>query len=136
MAELTYEQRIISRIRSIYSGRRTTKKWCAESCGIPEEEFEGYYQQYMGRLYFSLREHEWFICKEWEYLILSGYMRPDEVAKRFLGSETPENIARVEKWIEEQGGINPSLSWRDMRVIRTLPKREVKQNEDPTEQTL
>ena len=126
MSSLTHKERIISRIRSIYSGRRTTKKWCAESCGIPEEEFEGYCQQYMNKLFFSLRESPWFILKEWEFLILSGYMRTDETARRFLGSDSPENIEKVERWIESQGGINKNLSWRDVRLIRVKPKEQEK----------
>ncbi len=87
----------------------------------------------MNKLFFSLRESPWFILKEWEFLILSGYMRPDETARRFLGSDSPENIKKVERWIESKGGINKELSWRDMRLIQVKPKEQEKQNEDPTD---
>lgn len=124
MSSLTHEQRIISRVRDIYCGRNTTMEWCASSCGISEDEFQGYCQQYMGRLYFSLQDNPRLIVKEWEYLILSGHMRPNVAAKRFLGSDTSENVEKIEKWIESKGGINKELSWRDMRIIRVLPKKE------------
>lgn len=133
MSSLGHEQRIVSRVRDIHCGRNTTMEWCASSCGIPEEEFEGYCQQYMGRLYFSLQDNPRLIVKEWEYLILSGHMRPSVAAKRFLGDDTPENVQKIERWIEEQGGINKEHPWRDMRIIRVLQKKEEKTDERGTE---
>lgn len=121
---LTHEQRILSRIRSIYAGRQVSMEFAAKTCGIPVEEFEGYFNQYIGRLYFSLKESEWFILKEWEFLVLAGYMKKEEVAKRFLGDGAQENIEKVEKWIESKGGINKEIDWRDMRVIRVKQKKE------------
>ena len=125
MASWTHEQRIVSRVRDIYCGR-SNMEWCAESCGISFDEFQGYCQQYMGRLYFSLQDNPRLIIKEWEYLIISGHMRPNVAAKRFLGDDSPENVQKIERWIEEKGGINENLSWRDMRIIRTLQKKEEK----------
>ncbi len=124
MASLTHEQRILSRIRSIYSGRKVSMEFAAETCGILVEEFKDYFNQYIGRLYFSLKENEWFILKEWQFLILSGHMRKEEAAKRFLGDDSPECIEKIEKWIESQGGINKELAWRDVRVVRVKQKQE------------
>ena len=133
MSSLGHEQRIVSRVRDIHCGRNTTMEWCAHTCRISEEEFEGYYQQYLGRLFFSLEENPRLIVNEWEYLILSGHMRPSVAAKRFLGDDTPENVQKIERWIEEQGGINKEHPWRDMRIIRVLQKKEEKTDEEPTD---
>lgn len=127
MSSLSHEERIISRIRSLYSGRNTTMEWCASSCGISSEEFEGYYNQYINRLCYAIQHgHEFFLLSELKFLVLSGYMRPDECARRFLGSDTPENIAKIEKWKEEQGGIDENLSWRDTRLIQVKQKEQEK----------
>ena len=133
MSSLSHEERIISRIRSLYSGRNTTMEWCASSCGISSEEFEDLYNQYIQRLCYSIQhKQEWFLFSELRFLVLSGYMRPDECARRFLGNDLPESIEKVEKWIESHGGINKELSWRDMRMIKVEQKGQETQNENGT----
>ena len=128
MASLTHEERVISRCRDIFSGRNVTPKWAAKTCGISLEEFEDFYGQYIQRLCYSIQhKQEWFLLYELRFLVVSGYMRPDECARRFLGNDSPENVEKIEKWIESQGGINKKLSWRDMRII------DVKQKEQDTE---
>ena len=125
MASLTHEERILSRCRDIFSGRNVTFEFAAETCGISLEEFEDFYSQYIQRLCHSIQhKHEFFLFSELKFLVLSGYMRPNTVAARFLGSDKPEDIARVEKWIESQGGINKELSWRDMRMIDVKQKEQ------------
>lgn len=127
MSSLSHEERIISRIRSLFSGRNTTMEWCASSCSVSLEEFEGYYNQYIQRLCYSIQhKHEFFLFSELRFLVLSGYMRPDECARRFLGNDSPANIAKIEKWIEEQGGIDENLSWRNTRLIQVKQKEQEK----------
>jgi len=134
MANLTFSGRILSRCRDVYSGRKVTSEWAAKTCGISLEEFEDFYGQYIQRLCYSIQHRqEWFLFSELRFLVLSGYMRPDECARRFLGSDSPENIEKIERWIEEQGGINKEHPWRDMRIIRVLQKKEEKVDEKGTE---
>lgn len=124
MASLTHEERILSRCRDIFSGRNVTFEFAAETCGITTEEFIGYYNQYVQRLCYSIQHRqEWFLFSELRFLVLSGYMRPNECARRFLGNDLLESIEKIEKWIESKGGINKELSWRDVRMI------DVKQTE-------
>lgn len=128
MSSLTHEERIVSRCRDVFCNR-CTMEWGAQTCGIGTAEFEGYYHQYIQRLCYSIQhKHEFFLCSELRFLALSGYMRPDETARRFLGSDSPENIEKVERWIESQGGINKNLSWRDVRLIRV--KQGKQENSD------
>lgn len=123
MSSLSHEERIISRCRDIYSGRNVTPEWAAKTCGISLEEFEDFYGQYIQRLCYSIQhKQEWFLLYELRFLVLSGYMRPNIAAKRFLGNDSPENIEKIERWIEEQGGINKDLSWRDVRMIKVEQK--------------
>lgn len=125
MASLTHEERVLRMCRSIYAGRDVTPKWAAECCGISTAEFEGYYSQYINRLCYAIQhKQEWFILCELRFLLISGYMRPDEASKRF---KVPQE--GIEKWIEEQGGINENLSWRDMRMIR-VKEREQEEKQD------
>lgn len=125
MSSLTHEQRVLKMCRSIYAGRNVTHRWVAECCGISVEEFRDYYSQYIRRLCYSIQhKQEWFFFSELKFLALSGYMKQDECARRFLGSDTPQNIAKIEQWIESQGGINEDLSWRDMRMIDVKQKEE------------
>lgn len=123
MSSLSHEERVLNRIRSIFSGRNVTFEWAATSCGISVEEFMGYYEQYIQRLCYAIQhKSEWFLLCELEFLLRAGYMRPDEASKRF---KVPQE--GIEKWIKSQGGINKDLSWRDMRLI------QVKQKEQETE---
>ena len=134
MASLTHEERVISRCRDIFSGRNVTFEFAAKTCGISLAEFEDFYTQYINRLCYAIQhKHEIFLFSELRFLVLSGYMRPDECARRFLGNDSPENIEKIKKWIDSKGGINKELSWRDMRIIRVLPKKEEKTDEEPTE---
>jgi hypothetical protein len=104
-------------------------EWAAKSCGISLEEFEDFYGQYINRLCYAIQhKQEWFLFSELRFLVLSGYMRPDETARRFLGSDSPENIEKVEKWIESQGGINKDLSWRNVRFLQVEQKEQEKNN--------
>lgn len=122
MASLSHEERILSRCRDVFCNRCTIE-WGAQTCGINTTEFEGYYNQYINRLCYAIQhKHELFLFSELRFLVLSGYMRPNIVAKRFLGNDSPENIEKIERWIEEQGGINKELSWRDMRIIDVKQK--------------
>ena len=124
MASLTHEERILSRCRDIFSGRNVTFEFAAETCGITTEEFIGYYNQYVQRLCYAIQhKQEWFLFSELRFLIMSGYMRQNEAAKRYRISE--ENI---EKYIESQGGIDKNLSWRDMRLIQVKQKEQETQN--------
>lgn len=127
MSSLTHEERVLRMCRSIYVGRDVTLKWAAECCGISTEEFIGYYNQYINRLCHTIQhKHEFFLFSELKFLVLSGYMRPDECARRFLGSDTPENIEKIERWIESQGGIDENLSWQKMRMINVKQKEQEK----------
>lgn len=124
MTSLTHEERILSRCRDIFSGRNVTFEFAAETCGITTEEFIGYYNQYVQRLCYAIQhKQEWFLFSELRFLIMSGYMRQNEAAKRYRISE--ENI---EKYIESQGGIDKNLSWRDMRLIQVKQKEQETQN--------
>lgn len=128
MSSLTHEERILSRCRDVYCNRCTIE-WGAQTCGIGTTEFEDFYSQYLQRLCYAIQhKHEFFLFSELRFLVLAGYMRPNTVAARFLGSDKPENIARVEKWIESQGGINKNLSWRDVRLIQVNQKEQETQN--------
>lgn len=129
MSILSHEERIISRCRDVYSGRNVTPEWAAKSCGISLEEFEDFYGQYIQRLCYSIQHRqEWFLFSELRFLVLSGYMRPDECARRFLGSDSPENIEKIEWWIESQGGVNKDLSWRNVRFLQVEQKEQETQN--------
>lgn len=122
MASLTFSERVLSRCRDVYC-QRCTMEWGAQTCGISLEEFTGYYNQYIQRLCYAIQhKQEWFLFSELRFLVLSNYMRPNIAAARFLGGDTPENIEKVEKWIESHGGINKELSWRDMRIIDVKQK--------------
>ena len=124
-ASLTHEERIVSRVRDVYCNR-CTMEWGAQTCGISLEEFKGYYNQYIQRLCYAIQhKQEWFLCSELQFLLLFGYMRPNEAAKRYRTSE--ENI---EKYIEQQGGINKNLSWRDMRLLRVKQKEEAEEQKE------
>lgn len=124
MSSLSHEERVLNRIRSIFSGRNVTFEWAATSCGISVEEFMGYYEQYIQRLCYAIQhKSEWFLLCELEFLLRAGYMRPDEASKRFKVSQEG-----IEKWIESQGGIDKHLSWRDMRMIRVMPQKQEVQN--------
>ena len=122
MSSLTHEERIVSRCRDVFCNR-CTMEWGAQTCGISLEEFTGYYNQYIQRLCYAIQhKHEFFLFNELRFLALSRYMRQDECARRFLGNDLPENVEKIEKWIESQGGINKNLSWRDMRIIDVKQK--------------
>lgn len=125
MSSLTHEERVLRHVRSIFSGRNVSPAFSAECCGISAEEFIGYYNQYINRLCYAIQHgHEFFLFNELKFLVLSGYMRPNIAASHFLGSDTPENIAKIEQWIESQGGIDENLSWRDMRMIQVKQKEQ------------
>ncbi len=125
MSILSHEERIVSRCRDIYSGRNVTLEFAAKTCGISLAEFEDFYTQYINRLCYAIQHRqEWFLFSELRFLVLSGYMRPDECAKRFLGNDSPENISKIEKWIESQGGINKDLPWRDVRILQVEQKEQ------------
>lgn len=129
MSILSHEERIISRCRDVYSGRNVTPEFAAKTCGISLAEFEDFYTQYINRLCYAIQhKHEFFLFSELRFLVLSGYMRPDECARRFLGNDSPENVEKIERWIESQGGIDKDLSWRDMRLIQVKQKEQETQN--------
>ena len=129
MSILSHEERIISRCRDVYSGRNVPPEFAAKTCGISLAEFEDFYSQYINRLCYAIQhKHELFLFSELRFLVLSGYMRPDECAKRFLGNDSPENIAKIERWIESQGGINKDLSWRNVRFLQVEQKEQETQN--------
>ncbi len=130
MSSLSHEERILSRCRDLFSGRNVTPEFAAKTCGISLAEFEDFYTQYINRLCYAIQhKHELFLFSELRFLVLSGYMRPDECAKRFLGNDSPENIAKIERWIESQGGINKDLSWRNVRFLQVEQKEQETQNE-------
>lgn len=127
MSNLSHEQRVLRHIRSRFCERDVSPTFSAECCGISLEEFMGYYNQYINRLCYAIQHgHEFFLLSELKFLALSGYMRPNIMAARFLGNDSPQNIAKIEKWIESQGGINEDLSWRDMRMIDIKPREQEK----------
>ena len=55
-------------------------------------------------------------------------MRPDECARRFLGNDSPENVKKIERWIESQGGIKKDLSWRNVRFLQVEQKEQETEN--------
>lgn len=119
----------MSRCRDLFSGRNITPEFAAKTCGISLAEFEDFYTQYIQRLCYSIQHRqEWFLFSELRFLVLSGYMRPDECARRFLSNDSPENVEKIERWIESQGGIKKDLSWRNVRFLQVEQKEQETEN--------
>ena len=125
MSSLSHEERIVSRVRDTFCNR-CTMEWGAHTCGINTAEFEGYYNQYIQRLCYSIQhKQEWFLLAELEYLLRAGYMRPDEGSSRF---KVPQE--NIENWLKEKEETDGKPDWHDMRIMR---KTQGGTNENSTE---
>ncbi|MBQ8803237.1 MAG: hypothetical protein IJZ53_06375 [Tyzzerella sp.] len=126
MSSLSHEERILSRCRDLFSGRNVTPEFAAKTCGLDSESFMVHYDAYIRRLTRAIEnKQEWFLLAELEYLLRAGYMRPDEASLRF---KVPQE--NIENWLKEKEKNEGSVSWRDMRLMRT---RQGETNEKPTE---
>ena len=84
MSSPSHEERILRHIRSIFSGRRVSFEEAAQHCAVSEYYFRKQYELYIESMCQAIRHgREWAVLKEYQILIQEGYMRDDEIYKRF-----------------------------------------------------
>jgi hypothetical protein len=84
MSSPSHEERILRHIRSIFSGRRVSFEEAAQHCAVSEYYFRKQYELYVEGICQAIQHgREWAVLKEYQILIQEGYMRDDELERRF-----------------------------------------------------
>ncbi len=103
MSSLSHEERILRHIRSIFAGRQVSFEEAARHCSVSVEDFRKQYELYIGSMCKAIRHgREWAVLKEYQILIQEGYMRDDEIERRFRIKKV--DIEAI--WQEKQDGEN------------------------------